>query len=113
MFFVVFSHEEKKYYIVPKNWIQDLRFECIVNYLLNTSFKYRCYCANEPNAFIDGAAIVDFIPDFSMADGFYLASLVKYFGKCEIILVFFPCYLLLNIYFRQYKRRRKVLFGTS
>lgn len=92
MYFVVYSVKDEEYFIIPKNWIQDLKFERIVNYLLNSSLKYRCYCGSNPAAFVDAVIHAklfknfpngEFIPNFSITDEneFFVASLVKYFGN--------------------------------
>lgn len=89
MYFVIYALEDEQYYIIPKTWIQDLKFERIVNYTLNSSIIYRCYSGVEPNAYIEDVPNVEFVPDFGVVDerNIFDATLGRFYGKWDIVLV--------------------------
>lgn len=86
MYFVVFSLDDKKCCVIPKNWIKDLQFEAIVNDVINSSRIFQCYFGFDENAWNEDFSIpnAEFKPDFGNDDvkkGVIHAQLVKYFGK--------------------------------
>jgi hypothetical protein len=89
MLFVVYSKDDEQYFIAPIKWIQDLKFERIVNYILNSSLQYRCFCGSDAEAYgVEGTPNENYMPNFSSTDEtkFYIVSLVKFFGNCDNII---------------------------
>lgn len=81
MYFVVYSLEDKEYYVIPKRWIKDLNFENIVNKVINCSLRYRCFSGPDEDAWINGFPNEEYVPNFiGNENSYFTANLVKYFG---------------------------------
>lgn len=88
MFFVVFSVHFKRYFVVPKNWIQDMSFEEQVNYSINRNQEYRVYYPDNVDALQIRIPDGNFAPNFTAemsdtftGDGCRVCTLAKYFSK--------------------------------
>lgn len=86
-YFVVYITGPRDYLVLPIKWISDLNFERIVNYLMITSHKYRCFYSFEQQAWNDGKPNGEYEPDFHAPiqnvygnRACYIGILVKYFG---------------------------------
>lgn len=86
MSFVVYSIKDEEYFVIPKKWVKNIRFEQIVNGIMNSSILYKCYCGDDDQAYTTigekhRRPNLEYLPDFNTTPPFYLAKLKKYFGN--------------------------------
>lgn len=89
MFFVVYSINVQKFFIIPSTWVMDLVWENHVNRSLNKNQFYRCYWTSNQVAWINGVPDRSFRPDFMAPIGTifpsdencYICRLSDYAGK--------------------------------
>lgn len=87
-YFVVYIIGVRDYLVLPIQWYHDINFERIVNYLLVTSHRYRCFYSTEPRAWIDDKPNGEYEADFNapLQDVFgfpeacHIGILVKFYG---------------------------------
>lgn len=86
----IFCGCARDYLVVPIQWINDLKFERIVNNILNSSLKYRCFYSNRPEAQIGNIPNGEYAADFNaplqekyddLAEACYISMLVTFYGK--------------------------------
>lgn len=68
MYYVVFFVDLTKNFIVPKQWIKDIKLhkEKFYNFSLNSNQIFTCYYTNNEDAFdADGLPKSDFPPNFA------------------------------------------------
>lgn len=87
MYFVVYSTDDNEYFVIPKNWIENVNFAQIVNGIINSNIVYKCYCGDDKGAFMlyrgerQERPNLQYVPRFDKGQLFYMAKLMKYFGK--------------------------------
>lgn len=91
MYYVVFFEDLKKNFIVPKQWIKDIKShkEKFYNNSLNCVQAFTCFYTNNPNAFDDfGLPKGNYIPKFDIqvrndlnGEGLFHVKLKAYKGK--------------------------------
>lgn len=64
MYFVVYSIEVAKYFVIPVNWVKDLSWENHVNRSLNRNQFHGCYYTTKAEAWKNGAPDNNFVPNF-------------------------------------------------
>lgn len=95
MYFVVYSFETKQYFVIPVNWVQDLRWTNHINLSLNRCQYYRCYWTLDPAAWINNVPRNDFRPNFAVPirnefpsqENCYICRLAHYNGKLTICIL--------------------------
>lgn len=99
MYFVVYSIRFQEYFVVSKDWINDLSWEKCVNNSINRNQEYLVYYSNM-------RLNEEIVPNFHteraenfLGNGTYICKLRKYFGKVfhNIHYIFLYFYSILNI----------------
>lgn len=85
MYFIVYSIDDEKYFVVPRSWIHNLEFEAIVNDVINSSLQYDCYRGLDAAAWNNKVPDIDFIPTFGKGTEYFQVNLVRYNGKFGFI----------------------------
>lgn len=94
MYYVVFFKDLKKNYIVPKQWIKDIKLhkEKFYNNSVNHSQTFMCFYTNNPDAFDDdGIPKGNFPPNFDAdvrteldVEGLFHVKLKVYKGNLSL-----------------------------
>lgn len=90
MYFVVFIHENRKYFIVPSSWIKEIdsNWQKFINNGVNTNQVFTVFYSESRDAMDEhGKPNSDYAAKFSdemkkfPEEGCYFANILKYFGK--------------------------------
>lgn len=91
MYFIAYFKDLKKRFIVPKQWVKDIKQhkEKFHNHSLNSVQTFVCFYTTEPTAFDDdglpkGTVVPNFQEKFQAnlnGDGLYLVKLIAYKSK--------------------------------
>lgn len=91
MYYIVYLLVPKVTVVIPENWIRwvNVHMEKFLNYGVNSNQTYICYWTDSENARdINGAILLNFLPDFSLnmcdsfpSQGLYLCKIIKAKGK--------------------------------
>lgn len=98
MYYIVFFEDLKKNWVVPKQWMKDIKShkEKFYNNSLNHVQTFICFYTTDPNAFDDsGLPKSDYIPKFDIqvrnalnGDGLFHVKLKAYKGKILFVQLF-------------------------